>query len=145
MMRKMTFTFIVLCCFMIVGCTNNGELETNKHGELETNKHGELETNKEETITTHNPTVEEILSQDPDADILYLDEIVYATNIDWVDELALTKGEEIGEIEKNTTSSKEFINKTANVLPVGTKIYRAKERNGMLIADDKYYYALVEG
>jgi len=130
---------------MIVGCTNNGELETNKHGELETNKHGELETNKEETITTHNPTVEEILSQDPDADILYLDEIVYATNIDWVDELALTKGEEIGEIEKNTTSSKEFINKTANVLPVGTKIYRAKERNGMLIADDKYYYALVEG
>ena len=122
---------------MIVGCTNNGELETNKHGELETNK--------EETITTHNPTVEEILSQDPDADILYLDEIVYATNIDWVDELALTKGEEIGEIEKNTTSSKEFINKTANVLPVGTKIYRAKERNGMLIADDKYYYALVEG
>ena len=130
---------------MIVGCTNNGELETNKHGELETNKHGELETNKEETITTHNPTVEEILSQDPDADILYLDEIVYATNIDWVDELALTKGEEIGEVEKNTTSSKEFINKTANVLPVGTKIYRAKERNGMLIADDKYYYALVEG
>lgn len=130
---------------MIVGCTNNGELETNKHGELETNKHGELETNKEETITTHNPTVEEILSQDPDADILYIDDIVYATNIDWVDELALTKGEEIGEVEKNTTSSKEFINKTANVLPVGTKIYRAKERNGMLIADDKYYYALVEG
>lgn len=122
---------------MIVGCTNNGELETNKHGELETNK--------EETITTHNPTVEEILSQDPDADILYIDDIVYATNIDWVDELALTKGEEIGEVEKNTTSSKEFINKTANVLPVGTKIYRAKERNGMLIADDKYYYALVEG
>lgn len=137
MMRKMTFTFIVLCCFMIVGCTNNGELETNKHGELETNK--------EETITTHNPTVEEILLQDPDADILYIDDIVYATNIDWVDELALTKGEEIGEVEKNTTSSKEFINKTANVLPVGTKIYRAKERNGMLIADDKYYYALVEG
>lgn len=129
MMRKMTFTFIVVCCFMIVGCTNNGELETNK----------------EKTITTHNPTVEEILSQDPDADILYIDDIVYATNIDWVDELVLTKGEEIGEVEKNTTSSKEFINKTANVLPVGTKIYRAKERNGMLIADDKYYYALVEG
>lgn len=128
-MRKMTFTFIVVCCFMIVGCTNNGELETNK----------------EKTITTHNPTVEEILSQDPDADILYIDDIVYATNIDWVDELVLTKGEEIGEVEKNTTSSKEFINKTANVLPVGTKIYRAKERNGMLIADDKYYYALVEG
>lgn len=129
MMRKMTFTFIVVCCFMIVGYTNNGELETNK----------------EKTITTHNPTVEEILSQDPDADILYIDDIVYATNIDWVDELVLTKGEEIGEVEKNTTSSKEFINKTANVLPVGTKIYRAKERNGMLIADDKYYYALVEG
>src|SRR5699024_12164473 len=65
-------------------------------------------------ISTHNPTVEEILSQDPDADILYIDDIVYATNIDWVDELALTKGEEIGEVEKNTTSSKEFINKTAN-------------------------------
>lgn len=137
MMRKVLLIFILFCSFMLVACANNGELETNKNNELETNK--------VESITTHNPTVEEILSQDPDADILYMDDIVYATNIDWVDELSLTKGEEIGEIEKNTTNPKEFINKTANVLPVGTKIYRAKGSNGMLIADDKYYYGLVEG
>lgn len=128
-MRKLLLLFTLLFSLVIVACANNSELETNKV----------------ESVATHNPTVEEILSQDPDADILYIDEIVYATNIDWVDELALTKGEEIGEIEKNTTNPKEFTNKTANILPVGTKIYRAKEGNGMLIADDKYYYALLEG
>lgn len=85
--------------------------------------------NNEEEYSTHNPTPEEILSQDKDADIFVEDDLVYinAKDIDWVNEEELTIGKEIGEIKKQSTDSEEFESFTASKLPVGTKIYDPKE------------------
>lgn len=101
------------------------------------------------TVTTSNPDAEEILSIDPDADILQFDGIIYQTDIDWVEELELTQGEEVGEITSRTQSADDFEDGTANQLSEGTKLYKANERDDVLLAETdgelKYYYALVEG
>ena len=49
------------------------------------------------------------------------------TNIDWVNELVLTEGDLMGVIEFNSTNPVNFKDGTANILPIGTEIYRAKE------------------
>jgi len=96
-----------------------------------------------------NPDAKEILSSDPDADIFMFRDLIYETNIEWVDELVLTPNEEIGEIKKQTSIAEDFLNGTSNYLPVGTKIYSSKEREDILLVETNgvmlKYYALVEG
>jgi len=85
--------------------------------------------NVEEQHTTHNPTPEEILSEDKNADIFVEGDLVYtnAQDIDWVNEEELTTGEEVGEIENQSDDSEDFENLTASKLSVGTKIYEPQE------------------
>jgi len=101
------------------------------------------------TVTTGNPTAQEILKMNSEADIFQWGGTIYQTNIDWVDELILTEGDLVGTIEYNSSNPIDFKNATANILPIGTEIYQAKERNDVLIAkygdELKYYYQLVEG
>ncbi|WP_052344312.1 hypothetical protein [Bacillus ndiopicus] len=103
----------------------------------------------EKTIVIGNPTVEEVMELDPDADIFIWNNTVYKTHIDWVDALTLIEDELVGAIELNSATLSKFSNLAANKLPVGTEIYTATERNDILIAkhDDetKYYLMLVEG
>jgi hypothetical protein len=105
----------------------------------------------EQTVTTSNPDAEETLRLDKDADIFQWEDLIYKTDIDWVNELKLTKKEQLGEIEELFTngSPKSFKNGMANKLPIGAKIYSAKERGDILIVEyngeEKYYLALVEG
>lgn len=68
-------------------------------------------------------------------------------NVDWVQELAYTLGEEIGEITKQTDSAQEFENGTSNKLPVGTKIYRTDTPLYIAIVDGKEirYMEMIEG
>lgn len=98
---------------------------------------------------TKNPDAEEVLTLEPDADIFQYDHIIYQTHIDWVDELLVTKGEQIGEIETKNELDTNFENKMANKLPAGAKIYQTKERADILIvetADETLkYLAIVEG
>lgn len=84
--------------------------------------------NSEQEYTTHNPTPEEVLSMDKEADIFVEGDLVYtnAQDIDWVNEKELP-GEEIGEIEKQTEDSGDFENFTASKLPEGTKVYEPEE------------------
>ena len=100
-------------------------------------------------VTIGNPTAQEILEIDSKADIFQWDSIIYSTNIEWVNELVLTEGDLVGKIEYNTSNPMDFKDSTANILPIGTEIFKAKERNDVLITkyDDelKYYYQLVEG
>lgn len=107
-----------------------------------------------EEHTTHNPTPEEILSEEKDADIFLEGDVVYknAQDIDWVNEEKLTVGEEIGEIKKQSNDSEKFEDFTATKLPVGVKIYEPEEdESGGLIyiikMDDEEmrYLGLVEG
>ncbi|WP_042354092.1 hypothetical protein [Bacillus rubiinfantis] len=103
------------------------------------------------TSMSKHPDAEEILGLDENADIFQWDGLIYETNIDWVNELKLTKNEQLGEITESFSNSdaKNFKNGMANKLPVGTKIYSAKESEGILIVEhnneEKYYLALVEG
>lgn len=100
-------------------------------------------------VTIGNPTAQEILGNDSKADIFQWGGIIYETNIDWVNELDLTEGDLVGLIKYNTSNPNDFKNATANILPIGTELYKAKERNDIFIAkyngEWKYYYQLVEG
>lgn len=103
------------------------------------------------TSTTKNPDAEEILSFDPNGDIFQWDGTIYKTDIDWVNELKLTKKEELGEITEVYSGNDPalFKNTMATNLPIGAKIFSAKERGDIFIVeyDDqvKYYLAVVEG
>ena len=97
-----------------------------------------------------NPDAEEVLQLDKDANIFQWDDLIYQTDIEWVNDLKLTKKEPVGEITELYTEegTKSFKHGMANKLPIGTKIYSTNE-NGILIADyndkEMYYLALVEG
>ncbi|MCJ8008275.1 hypothetical protein ACFFF5_11605 [Lederbergia wuyishanensis] len=121
--------FLILSLFYLSGCKSSESKE----------------------ITIGNPTAEEVLRQDEKADIFQWDDLIYTTNVDWVNELELTRNELIGEIQKSFIdfSTTPFENGMANKLPIGAKIYSAKQRGGILIVEfnneEKYYLALVEG
>lgn len=100
-----------------------------------------------------NPTASDIIKENEDADIfLWNDGLVYsnAANIEWIQKLELTKGEELGKITRQTNSNWLFKDGVATQLPVGTKIYKVHN-------DDTYkliielenteivYIALLEG
>jgi len=106
-MQKKGLFLILFLLLALVACSGNGE----------------------EQHSTHNPTPEEILSEDKDADIFVEGDLVYtnAEDIDWVNEEELTTGEEIGEIKQQSDDSEEFEDFTATKLPVGTKIYEPEE------------------
>lgn len=109
--------------------------------------------NKQETTVhiTQAPTAEEVLKQNTNTDLFMLNDFVYSTNIEWVDQLNLTKKEIIGEIESNYSieGNEPFKNKMATKLPIGTKIYSTNERDDVLIVqykgEERKYYRLSEG
>jgi hypothetical protein len=74
---------------------------------------------------------------------------IYNAGVPWVDELKLTKDIQVTEISHQSNDDKDFKNGTANKLEGGTKIFRVKERNDILIAEtekgDIRFYKLVEG
>lgn len=125
--------FLIISIFMLSGCSsfqNNDNIETHE---------------------TENPNAEAVLQLDSEADIFQLDGVIYQTNIDWIDELTLTPGDEISVIKSQEQDATAFENNTANNLPVGTKIYEPKENideNVLLVELDGEivnYYAIVEG
>jgi hypothetical protein len=91
----------------------------------------------------------EVLKLDPYADIFQYDGVIYKTNIDWIEELSLTKDIQIGEIKTKNDESTDFKDEMANKLPIGTKIFSAKERGDILIVELEgavlKYLAIVEG
>ena len=101
-------------------------------------------------VSTENPDAEEILSLDEKADIFQWEELIYQTDIDWVNEMELTKKEPLGEIEGTFDKDSLHLvkNGMANKLPIGARVYSTEE-NGILIVDvngvEKYYLAIVEG
>ncbi|UZJ76810.1 hypothetical protein [Fictibacillus sp. KU28468] len=86
----------------------------------------------ETKVTIKNPDAKEVLSLDKNADIFQFNGEVYKADIDWVDKLKLTKKELLGEISGN--SRKSFKDGIANKLPVGAKIYSAKDPLGVSLS-----------
>lgn len=128
MVQKFFYVLIPLVLFTITGCLNGGE--TTK-------------------VTIDSIDAEEVLTLDPDADIFQYDGVIYKTNIDWVEELSLTKDVQIGEIKTKNDTNTDFQNEMANKLPLGAKIFSAKERGDILIVELEgktlKYLAVVEG
>ncbi|RIJ66189.1 hypothetical protein [Rummeliibacillus sp. POC4] len=107
--------------------------------------------NKQQTTVhiSHAPTAEEVLKENANTDLFMLEDSVYETNIEWVDQLSLTKKDIVGEIESNYSNEAAFKNKMATKLPIGTKIYSTNEREDVLIVqykgEERKYYRLSEG
>lgn len=128
MVQKLFYVLIALALFMISGCSNEGEATT---------------------VTIDSIDAEEVLTLDSDADIFQYDGVIYKTNIDWVEELSLTKDVQIGEIKTKNDASTDFKDEMSNKLPVGAKIFSTKERGDILIVESegeiKKYLVIVEG
>lgn len=105
-----------------------------------------------------NPTAKEVLSNNPNADIFQLDNVVYsnASDREWINAKVYTKGEFIGEVKKRTTKTWWYQNFYASQLPAGTKIYSRDEEGyqegdapGMVLVEYNnellVYQALIEG
>jgi hypothetical protein len=103
------------------------------------------------TSVSKHPDAEEVLRLDENANIFQWEGLIYKTDIDWVNELELTKKEIVGEITElyKNEDPNSFKNGMANQLPLGTKIYSTNENEGILIieynGEEKYYLSLVEG
>ncbi|MED4701732.1 hypothetical protein P9436_22100 [Lysinibacillus capsici] len=125
--KKLFYGLIALALFMITGCNIQGGTTI---------------------VSIDSIDAEEVLTLDSDADIFQYDGVIYKTNIDWVEELSLTKDVQIGEIKKNDANT-DFRDEMSNKLPVGTKIFSTKERGDILIVESegeiKKYLAIVEG
>lgn len=126
------FGLIVLVLLTAAGCSNS------------------LEKDKTEVHTTGNPDAEEILTLDPEADIFQFEGIIYKTGIDWVEELTLTKDEQVGEIKSRNDRDTNFEDEMSNKLPVGAKIFSTIEKEGPILLVESEgeilkYYGLVEG
>lgn len=79
------------------------------------------------------PTAEELLALDPHADLFQWEGVVYQTNLDWTNQLTVTKQQQVGVIQK--TSNKHFQHGTASRLKKGAAIYSVKEREDLLIVE----------
>lgn len=106
-----------------------------------------------ESVVAENPTAEDVLASNPNADIFQFDGVIYQTGIDWVEELTLTKDEKVGEIIHKNETDTNFEDEMSNKLPVGAKIYSVEEREEIggpiLLVEFRgnllSYYGLVEG
>ncbi len=122
--KKLFYGLIAVALFIITGCSTT-------------------------TVTIDRIDAEEVLSLDPDADIFQYNGVIYKTNIDWVEELSLTKVVQIGEIQTKNDANANFNDLMSNKLPIGAKIFSAKGRGDILIVEVegeiKKYLAVVEG
>lgn len=104
---------------------------------------------EETVVTISDITAEEVMELDSEADIFQYNSVVYQTNIEWVDKLDLTPGEKVMEIEEQSFDPADFSDGYATDLSIGTEIFRARERQDILIAEVDgeyiYYLAIVEG
>ncbi|HIW34790.1 MAG TPA: hypothetical protein IAA29_18595 [Candidatus Paenibacillus intestinavium] len=103
-------------------------------------------------ISIGNPTAEEVLAQNPKADIFQYKDIVYtnASEIEWVQQAELTIGDHVGTITKQFTYDLTFEHEMATKLPVDTEIYEPAKKIGPVLIvtiNDKEirYLGLIEG
>jgi len=96
--RKSLLLLSTVFLLIVLGACNNNSNENETNGNA-----------------IGNPTPEDILSDDKDADIFLMNGTVYtnAEDIDWVNEKELTTGEKVGEVKNQTEDGDEFDNFTA--------------------------------
>lgn len=130
--------YVVLCSFsfsLLMGCGKEPAKQ--------------MSDQQSEMNAIGNPTAQDVLSMDANANILMYEDTIYHAGVPWVEALQLTKDVQLTEIRRQSKVGTDFQNGTANQLEAGTKIFRVKERNDILIAEtekgDIRFYQLVEG
>lgn len=128
MVHRLFYVLIIFTLFTITGCSNGREATK---------------------VPIDSIDAEEVLTLDPGADIFQYDGVIYKTNIDWVEEVSLTKDVQIGKIKTRNDANTDFKDEMSNKLPEGAKIFSAKERGDILIVESEgkisKYLAIVEG
>ncbi len=130
--NKLLYVLIFIALLTITGCSNA------------------LDAGEEKVVETENPDAKEVLTSNSDADIFQFNDVIYQTDIDWVEEKSLTKDEQVGEIKTRNETDTNFENEMSNKLPVGAKIFTTKEEDEMFLVVESEgeiikYYAIVEG
>ncbi|WMT42000.1 hypothetical protein RE628_06055 [Paenibacillus sp. D2_2] len=82
--------------------------------------------NQVQVSTTHNPTGEEMLNLNPEADIFMFGDLIYenADTLDWVQQFKFEGQSKVGEITAIYRDQENFTNGMSTKLPVGTEIFR---------------------
>ena len=99
--------------------------------------------------TAENASPEALYSADPDIDLFVYEGTAYvnALDADWVGELPLDKGKELGKVARSGISD-DFQDWDATVLPEGTVIYTSDESQVLLAETEEAvipYLKYVEG
>jgi len=130
---------ICLCIsiMMLAGCTQVNLIGSNQSST---------------TYVISNPTAQEILTNNADADIFQYKDIIYtnASSIEWVQQADLTIGENVGTIQKQYQLDLAFEDDMATELPVGTEIYEPVKKFGPILIvvvndEEVRYLGLIEG
>lgn len=129
----------MLCLSILAGCNQSEEGKTNTNKSIE-------------KFVIRNPTAEDILAQNPDADIFQWNGIVYrnASNIEWVQTAELAAGRMVGKITKPYKEGVPFEDEMATKLLVGTEIHEPMKKNGAIFivnfnGKEIRYLGLIEG
>lgn len=130
--NKLFYVLILIVLLTVTGCSNG------------------LDASEEKVVETENPDAKEVLTSNSDADIFQFNDVIYQTDIDWIEEKSLTKDEQVGEIKTRNETDTNFENEMSNKLPVGVKIFTTKEEDEMFLVVESEgeiikYYAIVEG
>ncbi|HET7628563.1 MAG TPA: hypothetical protein VFK44_09270 [Bacillales bacterium] len=88
-----------------------------------------------QTQSTHNPTAQEILSENPGADLIQVKGIVYknASDIDGVKNKHWTVGKKVDTVTGHLEKGESFADGMATKLPIGTSIYEPNEKSGPIL------------
>ncbi|MDW0115351.1 hypothetical protein QTL97_14570 [Sporosarcina thermotolerans] len=134
---RLFFSLVFFVILTAYGCSSSSGSSSSGTGKLEVHSPG-------------NPSAEEVLTSDPEADIFQFEGLIYVNGIDWVGELTLTKGAQVGEIKKRNDTDTNFENEMSNKLPVGAKIFSPIEKKGPILLVESEgkilkYHALIEG
>lgn len=109
----------------------------------------EPQTGTVQTVSTENPTAAEWLRSEPDASLFQFEDTIYVSDVSWVNDLELTRGDPLTKVLRQNEDGTSFRNGDANLLEKETPVYQAEERNDILIAStpagDIRFFRLVEG
>jgi hypothetical protein len=144
MKRWFTIAVLFFACWSVLG----GCGATGSGGEVSSNGGADASGSD----ATHNPTAQEMLRENPDADFFQLGGVVYmnAASIDWVQAEELQAEEKIGTIAKEYKQGAAFEDGMATKLPKGAEIYKPDTHGSLILivkwnGDESRYLALLEG
>jgi hypothetical protein len=110
------------------------------------------QTKQHSSETIQNPTAEEILTENSDADIFQFKGIIYtnASKIEWVQQSKASIGKQVGKITKQYKDGIIFEDEMASKLPIDAEIFESGTKNGPILiikinGKETKYLGLIEG